>query len=97
MKPTIFSRRLMPALILTMLLLISVLYGIVHAQTGGGYDLSWNTLDGGGNTTATGGVYSLGATIGQPDAGRQSGGIYSLDGGFWTEPMYRLYQPLILK
>ena len=55
-----------------------------HAQTGGNYDLSWFTIDGGGGTS-TGGVYSVSGTIGQPDAGGpMSGGNYSLTGGFWS-------------
>ena len=53
------------------------------AQSGGGYDLSWNTIDGGGGTSA-GGAYSLSGTIGQPDAGAMSGGAYTLKGGFWS-------------
>src|SRR5215218_5166437 len=53
------------------------------AQVGGGFDLSWNTLDGGGGTFSTGGAYSLGGTVGQPDAGYMSGGTYSVAGGFW--------------
>ncbi len=53
------------------------------AQTGGSYDLSWSTVDGGGGTFSTGGVYSLGGTIGQPDAGAMTGGAYSITGGFW--------------
>ncbi|MEO5721447.1 MAG: dockerin type I domain-containing protein [Chthoniobacterales bacterium] len=53
------------------------------AQTGGVYDLSWHTNDGGGSTSAAGGAYSLGGTIGQPDAGAASGGAYALTGGFW--------------
>jgi hypothetical protein len=52
------------------------------AQSGGAYDLSWNTIDGGGGTS-TGGAYALSGTIGQPDAGAMSGGNYSLSGGFW--------------
>ena len=54
------------------------------AQTGGVYDLSWNSIDGGGVTFATGGNYSLGGTIGQADAGVLSGGAYTLTGGFWA-------------
>ncbi len=54
------------------------------AQTGGGYDLTWNSTDGGGATFSTGGGYSLGGTIGQADAGAASGGAYSLSGGFWA-------------
>ncbi len=56
----------------------------VSAQSGGGYDLSWSTVDGGGHTWSEGGGYSLGGTIGQPDAGATIiGGGYSLQGGFW--------------
>lgn len=33
--------------------------------------------------SAAGGVYSLNGTIGQPDAGAASGGVYALSGGFW--------------
>src|SRR6266487_6201267 len=33
--------------------------------------------------TSTGGVYSVSGTIGQPDAGKMSGGNFTLDGGFW--------------
>jgi len=53
------------------------------AQSGGGYDLSWNTTDGGGITFANGGAYQLGGTIGQHDAGASSGGAYALTSGFW--------------
>ena len=43
------------------------------------YDLSWFTIDGGGNVS-TGATYSVTGTIGQPDAGTLSGGSYSLIG-----------------
>src|SRR5262245_54920945 len=49
----------------------------------GGMDLSWNTIDGGGQTFSTGGTFGLGGTIGQPDAGTMSGGTFGLQGGFW--------------
>ncbi len=72
------------------------------AQSGGGYDLTWNTIDGGGYTFSTGGGYSLGGTIGQADAGMLSGGGYALGGGFWGSgevlpPRYRIYLPLVLR
>jgi hypothetical protein len=51
------------------------------AQSGGGYDLSWNSIDGRGETS-TGGGYSLTGVIGQPDAGTLTGGAYTLQGGF---------------
>ena len=69
------------------------------AQSGGGYDLTWYTIDGGGATFSTGGSYSLGGTIGQADAGVLSGGSYQLNGGFWggSSINYKVYLPLVLK
>ena len=52
------------------------------AQSGGPYDLSWSSIDGGGGTSS-GGPYSLSGTLGQPDAGTLTGGGYELVGGFW--------------
>jgi hypothetical protein len=54
------------------------------SQTGGTYDLSWNTIDGGGITFASGGSYTLGGGAGAADAGVLSGGNYTLAGGFWN-------------
>ncbi len=68
------------------------------AQSGGGYDLTWNSIDGGGITFSAGGSYLLGGTIGQPDAGTMSGGSYTLNGGFWVDFLgNRLYLPIIQK
>ncbi len=52
------------------------------AQVGGGYDLSWNTISGGGGTSS-GGTYVLQDSIGQSYAGWMDGGEYELAGGFW--------------
>jgi len=72
----------------------------VLAQSGGGYDLSWATVDGGGGTFSTGGSYSLGGTAGQPDAGSAAGGTYSLGGGLWgggvAAEQCLLFLPLVL-
>jgi hypothetical protein len=54
----------------------------VLAQSGGGYDLRWNTLGGGGGPSA-GGSFTLNGTIGQADAGTMSGASFVLSGGFW--------------
>ena len=86
--------------VLVLLLLPPLLFGtVVLAQSGGGYDLSWYTVDGGGYTWSTGGNYSLGGTIGQADAGTLFGGGYSLGGGFWggTAIEYPIYLPLVLR
>ena len=69
-----------------------------QTQTGGGYDLTWNTIDGGGYMYSTGGGYSLGGTIGQPDAGLLSGGVYTVAGGFWSNlPGHETYLPVIVR
>ena len=49
------------------------------------YDLSWRTIDGGGDTSI-GGEYVLSGTIGQPDAGVMAGGEFVIVGGFWGMP-----------
>jgi hypothetical protein len=96
---THLHRRL--ALGLLVLLAAAILgIGIVVAQTGGGYDLTWSTIDDGGGGS-TGGVYQLTGTLGQPDAGAPlSGGVYSLSGGFWGDApptSSKVYLPLILR
>ncbi|MDQ6632208.1 MAG: hypothetical protein M3Y82_10715 [Verrucomicrobiota bacterium] len=64
--------------------IIFILSAIVTAATAlaQSYSIDWFTIDGGGGTS-TGGVYLVSGTIGQPDAGRMTGGAYTLDGGFW--------------
>jgi hypothetical protein len=90
------QRRL--ALVLLVLLVTAILReGVAVAQTGGGYDLTWSTIDGGGGSSAGGG-YQLTGTLGQPDAGATlSGGGYSLSGGFWSGVSIesKVYLPLI--
>jgi hypothetical protein len=75
----------LPRLSIYMILcLLSLLVALpVLAQTGGIFDLTWSTIDGGGGAASTGGGFSLGGTIGQPDAGVMAGGDYTLAGGFW--------------
>ncbi len=61
-------------------LLLALSLSAAQAQT---FSLDWFTIDGGGGTS-TGGVYSVSGTIGQPDAGKMSGGNFTLEGGFWA-------------
>ena len=56
--------------------------GFARAQTGGGYNLTWNSLDCGSPATSSGGAYLLGGTTGQAEGGNLSGGPYTLRGGF---------------
>lgn len=64
------------------LLMVAGAISVAVAQVGDGYDLSWNTIDGGGGTSS-GGSFSLSGTAGQFDAGVLTGGTYTLIGGFW--------------
>jgi hypothetical protein len=66
-----------------LLVLLLIGTGAVLAQTGGGYNLSWFSIDSGG-TTSAGSGYSLSGTIGQADVGLLTGSGYSLQGGFWA-------------
>lgn len=63
---------------------LSIICGLAAHTARAQYDLSWFTIDGGGATFSTGGNFSLGGTIGQPDAGIMSGGTFTLTGGFWA-------------
>lgn len=83
-------------------LVIRQAQGTALAQSGDGYDLTWNTVDGGGYTFSGDGDFAVGGTIGQPDAGAMSdsGGTYALSGGFWSGagPVeYSIYLPLVLR
>lgn len=66
---------------------------------GTGYEITWWTVEGGGLTWSQNGGYSLGGTIGQPDAGVLQGNSYTLRGGFWagTRIQRNLYLPYIRK
>ena len=87
-------------MILLVLAPLMAMASLVLAQTGGGYDLTWSTVDGGGGNS-TGGDYMLHGTAGQPDAGTLSGGTYTLSGGFWfsfgAAANHYVYLPLVLK
>lgn len=109
-QPAIANRkRTMFLALLALLLVLShalsqveVVTNIALASTSAalsaGYDLSWWTVDGGGHTLST--DYTLGGTVGQPDAGVLSGGDYTLGGGFWggaAAVEHEIYLPLVLR
>ena len=92
-------------LLILMLLMAVASTATVYAQTGGDYDLSWWTVDGGGGQLSGDG-YTLTGTIGQPDAGNLgnlSGDDYTLSGGFWSHfsewllDFIEIYLPLIAR
>ena len=75
------NRLVLLSIVVTALLL--VVGGIVTAQSGNGFDLSWSTVDGGGGVS-TGGGFTVAGTSGQPEGhGGQTGGRFGLVGGFW--------------
>ncbi len=85
--------------LLATVLILTIAVTSISAQSGGGYDLTWSTIDNGGGSSS-GGDYSLSGTIGQPDAGTLSGGGYTLNGGFWAGGAAlnsNIYLPLVLK
>jgi hypothetical protein len=89
--------------VLFLIVALSMSNTTTQAQSGGTYDLTWSTIDGGGGMFSTGGTYELSGTIGQPDAGTQSGGTYTLNGGFWysfvnnVSSSINIYLPFIRK
>jgi hypothetical protein len=92
------ARILVPVSLLIVLLLTTF---TVRAN-GPGYTLDWWTMDGGGATSSTGSNgYSLGGTIGQPDAQVWTDSNYTLSGGFWVSGVvtvgYNIYLPVVLR
>jgi hypothetical protein len=86
--------------IATALLATLLAAGTAWAALSSSYDLSWWSVDAGGSTFSTAEGYTLGGSIGQPDAAVLSGG-YTLAGGFWgggaaAEGGY-IYLPLVLR
>jgi hypothetical protein len=75
-------RRILSLLPVVLLMLMSVPSS--SAQSGNGYDLSWNVIAGGGMTFSAGDNYRLGATTGQVLASSSSGGNHMLNSGFWN-------------
>ncbi len=71
---------------LVTLILALVISDLAAAQTGGGYDLTWGTVAGGGATDSanTPSGFTLSDTIGQANAGTAAGGGYALTSGLWS-------------
>ncbi len=89
------------ATILTLLALVWLLFVPVAWAQEEGYDLDWWTLDGGGASSPSGTGYTLGGTVGQPDAAVWQDAGYTLSGGFWlTGPAvagYEVFLPVVIR
>ena len=89
-------------LIVAVIVTVATTVSLALAQSGP-LEIPWYTIDGGGTTASSGGDFALSGTVGQPDAGISSGGIYAAHGGFWgVAPMpdieiSTVYLPLIRK
>jgi hypothetical protein len=79
----IAMNRLFLCILASMVLLIPAR----HAEAQSTYDLDWNTVDCGGETSAQD-SYDVSGSVGQPDAADLSGGDYVLSGGYWTTTTY---------
>jgi hypothetical protein len=92
---TAYKRLILVAALLGLLIVLSS--PLAHAEDG--YEVSWWTVDCGGQSVSSEGRYSLGGTAGQCDAGILQGGDYSLVGGFWSgaKVEYLLCLPLALR
>ena len=66
------------------LVLSTALLSCVAGNASAQLSVSRFTIDGGGGTRSTGGVFAVGGTIGQPDAGLLLGSSLGLLGGFWS-------------
>jgi uncharacterized membrane protein len=83
------------------LALLLALIPFVLASANGIFDLSWWSVDGGGDRSG-GGAYSLLGVAGQPDAGLLHGGDFSLAGGYLggavvLPPTQHLFLPLVIR
>jgi hypothetical protein len=93
------KRRIIAACCLLALLAFA---SMVVAQSDS-WEIRWSTIDGGGSAVSAGEVYTLAATVGQPDGGATSGAVYALVGGFWGAApgldlaATQVYLPLVIR
>jgi hypothetical protein len=78
------TRRIVSVLGSMILILLAVAASPLLAQTGGPIDLTWHVLPSGGTSPSSGGVVTLGGSLGQFGPGPSTGGAVVLAGGFWN-------------
>ncbi len=87
------------AALLVTVLAVALVGSVVSAQTGDGFDLSWNVMGGGGaGGPLTGDGFSLRSTIGQTAIGGFFGPAYWIGNGYWPSagpPC--IYLPLVMR
>jgi hypothetical protein len=90
-------------MIVVLLIGLATFASAAHAAPQATYELVRSYIGPGGSGSA--GIYSVSSSIGQPDAGEVSAGIYTLGGGFWgggvivpvASNTYAVYLPLVLR
>ena len=85
-------KKLLFALLLVLLLSLTVV-AVVAAQTGEGFDLSWNVIGAGGGEMS-GGNFELNGTLGQTAVDTTSGSGRAVSQGFWQEFLGTIYNML---
>jgi len=95
------KRRVLARWVGLALMLVLVAIGgaaAAKASSGGPYEVTWSTIDGGGGTSASDG-YRVEGTAGQPDPGGMMGSGYRLVGGFWGggAVRYEVYLPVVAR
>lgn len=76
-------------------LILFLILGLSFSQSFAQYEIKKHTLNSGGGKI-TGGTYEINSSIGQVDASStQTGGNYSLNGGFWHKPSTSTLSQLI--
>ena len=91
------ARRLLLALLAVVVLgLLMTSSARASVQT---VELSWSSIDSGGASFVSNGIYSLGYTIGQADYSSLTAGSTQLKEGFWggVAPNYPAFMPLVRK
>ncbi len=76
------------------------LFAIVSAQTGSGFDLSWNVASSAGGTgSMSGSGFEMAGTVGQTAAGPTGGVRFEVRQGFWMGPKWvsMVYLPVIAR
>ena len=84
--------------LLAMAVAVVLVGSAVFAQTGDGFDLSWNVMGGGGaEGPLTGSGFSLRGTIGQTAVGTFSDATYQIGNGYWYGVgQHHIYLPLVM-
>ena len=98
MKTSSNSKQRIARVVFAVLALTLLTTSATYAAAGS-FAIAWWTIDGGGATASSGGNYSLGGTLGQPEAGEpMTGSLYGLQGGFWTPTSgpNLLYLPIVI-